>query len=628
MRKRIIVVSLILILCSISFISKDFIMKNIKKMTTDVTAPYEEVEIGTGSGRYSWKQTIRYHSNYPDGRDYVVTIVYNIRSLVSTYNYFDIKKPDDFEFEMEGYTVQSNWNTRADGRGEDYKMFCFEVASKNKITDLYAVWKMESNYSTYTVTYTDGVLGETVFPDESTEGLKVEDATPVFMGSLIRECYEFVGWILSTNESKPITVNPIVSPDDANENFEIIYVAMWKRIKKITGIEKKLVEKINDVPSNISISGISYPNADGEIIIPADDNVKLLYTITITGTPSTEYKVTDTDATYVGGDYLEGAIPESGKAIIYVMKSFTEADISDEGKIKNSATVTPGKNDEPTSSCTEITPAIVYEEDSPAIILDKLSILKRANTTVPIVGEEFKYTIKIENPTSEYISVDVSDVLPNSLTFVAATGDGIEKDGIVTWENVTIHGNNSRQLSLTVKANKATTIENTATIHLNNLTKSSNTEIVTPKKSEPTYTVIYKDNDNSFSLQVIRDLEEGRNTPKFKEELGKTEILEDGTIVPIREGYRFVGWSKKINKVVLAEDANENYEIIYVAMWQKMSETTDKEEAITPPEDNNSNEIEVPLTEDKIIKYLISGIVSTLLIIIIISKNKRTIKIN
>ena len=132
-----------------------------------------------------------------------------------------------------------------------------------------------------------------------------------------------------------------------------------------------------------------------------------------------------------------------------------------------------------------------------------------------------------------------------------------------------------------------------------------------------TYTVIYKDEDDSFPVQTTKELLEGENTPKFKEESGKTETLEDGTVIPIREGYRFIGWSKKINKVVSSEDANENYEIIYIAMWQKMGEATDKEENTTPLEDSStkqdSKEIDIP------------GFISTLLLTIIILKNKQKI---
>lgn len=64
-------------------------------------------------------------------------------------------------------------------------------------------------------------------------------------------------------------------------------------------------------------------------------------------------------------------------------------------------------------------------------------------------------------------------------------------------------------------------------------------------------------------------------------------------------------------------------------MWQKMGEATDKEENTTPLEDSStkqdSKEIDIPLTEDKIIKYLIPGFISTLLLTIIILKNKQKI---
>ena len=74
---------------------------------------------------------------------------------------------------------------------------------------------------TYTVTYTDGVSGETVFPDQGYEELKAGGLTPEFVGTPPREGYTFMGW-------NP-AVNPVVSADDANANGEIIYTAVWQK---------------------------------------------------------------------------------------------------------------------------------------------------------------------------------------------------------------------------------------------------------------------------------------------------------------------------------------------------------------------------------------------------------------
>lgn len=438
---------------------------------------------------------------------------------------------------------------------------------------------------TYTVTYTDGVEGEIVFADQEYEGLSEGDKTPAFEeetgktqvlkdGTVIpiREGYTFQGWSPS--------INPIIEAADADENGEIIYNATWqKKQSGITEINKEIVKRSNEVPSDISISGISYPNADGKIVIPSNDSVEVLYCITVIGTPGTKYKVTDVGSTYVGGDPFMGTIPETGKIVVYVVKTFTEFDINNQGKLENIATVTPGEYYEPSSDSTETTPA---EIDYNVEIKPKINIIWYDGYTKTPIKTEIIFK------DDDYATLYPSEPTRDGYTFTGWDNPETDADG-----NITI---------------MATWKEN----------------------SKQTYTVIYKDKSNSFSSQTTYELLEGENTPKFKEETGKTQVLEDGTVIPIREGYRFIGWSKKINKVVSAEDANENYEIIYIAMWQKMGETTDKEENTTPTEDSSnkkdSNEIDIPLTEDKIIKYLISGIISTLLLTIIILKNKQKIK--
>ncbi len=436
----------------------------------------------------------------------------------------------------------------------------------------------------YTVTYTDGVAGEIVFPDQGYEGLKSGDSTPSFVeipdktqvlvdGTVIpiREGYTFQGWSPS--------INPIIEAADADENGEIIYKATWQKQQSgITEINKEIVERSNEVPSNISISGISYPNVDGKIVIPSNDSVKVLYCITVIGTPGTEYKVTDTGATYVGGDSFVGTIPEAGKIVVYVVKTFTEYDINNQGKLENIATVTPGKYYEPSSDSTETTPA---EVDYSVEIKPKINIIWYDSYTETPIKKEIIFK------DDDYATLYPSEPTRDGYTFTGWDNPETDADGNIT-------------IMATWKANL-----------------------------KQTYTVIYKDEDDSFPVQTTKELLEGENTPKFKEESGKTETLEDGTVIPIREGYRFIGWSKKINKVVSSEDANENYEIIYIAMWQKMGEATDKEENTTPLEDSStkqdSKEIDIPLTEDKIIKYLIPGFISTLLLTIIILKNKQKI---
>lgn len=445
---------------------------------------------GSGVESYIWKFTLKYDSNGGYGTSTDQTYTTNNKYEKSHYFTISTKIPTRYGYTFLGWSKEKNAISPSYYPNDSYLMSNptskYDGGSYEEI--LYAIWEEEP---TYTVTYTDGVSGESVFPDQGYEGLKEGDDTPAFIGTPMREGYDFIGWMLNTNKTIHTTVNSVIAEADADEKNEIVYVAQW--------------------------------------------------------------------------------------------------------------------------------------EKNPNYTMNNLSVTKTANNTTPQVGQEFKYTIIIGNSNKFGVIVDITDIISKLLTYVNSSDNGFKKDDVVTWENITIPGNGSKEVTLFVKANQATTIGNTATIHLNNLTKSSNTEIIITEK--PTYTVIYKDEFNSFSSQATYALQEGTTTPKFKEEPGKTQILEDGAIVPIRDGYRFIGWSKRINKVVSAEDANENYEIIYVANWQKMD--TSPNEDINPPQiinKDNSNKIDNPLTEDKILKYITSGIISLLLIIMIILKNKKSIK--
>lgn len=128
---------------------------------------------------------------------------------------------------------------------------------------------------TYTVTYTDGVSGETVFADQSTEGLKAGETTPAFAledGTVnpIRVGYEFMGW-------NP-TVNPVVSADDADANGNIIYTATWKKMYALT-ISKAPSEEYPTVGEEFSYT-IEIINPNGkEVLVNVEDTLssKLKY---------------------------------------------------------------------------------------------------------------------------------------------------------------------------------------------------------------------------------------------------------------------------------------------------------------------------------------------------------------
>lgn len=67
----------------------------------------------------------------------------------------------------------------------------------------------------FTITYTDGIEGEEVFPDQIYSGLIFGETTPQFEGTPIRDGYQFIGW---TPEIQKTVENSIT------------YTAQWKHV--------------------------------------------------------------------------------------------------------------------------------------------------------------------------------------------------------------------------------------------------------------------------------------------------------------------------------------------------------------------------------------------------------------
>lgn len=302
-----------------------------------------------------------------------------------------------------GYYKQTSRDYLSNG----YKNYSFAFTQLHAYTDAWNI-KVEDKV-TYTVTYTDGVAGEIVFSDQGYENLKAGDRTPAFVGTPKREGYTFMGWSPA--------VNQVVSSDDADDDGNITYTATWKKLN-ISNINKRLIESPTQVPDSLNITNITFPNSEGIIILPSDGSpVTLLFSITITGDIGKQYNVSDTGATYVGGDHPMSGTLKSKTATIYVTKSFTKNDINNNNLV-NTATVTPGKNNESSSSSTETVPA--KEEEKATYIVswyddDKTTVLATStykegenepsyNGKVPTKPDDKNYSykfsgwIKQENP--------------------------------------------------------------------------------------------------------------------------------------------------------------------------------------------------------------------------------------
>ena len=209
----------------------------------------------------------------------------------------------------------------------------------------------------YTVVYTDGVDGS-VFGDETHGKMKAGAATPSFSfnggKNPTRDGYIFTGWLLTSVTPNKQGVQEKVAAEDANANHEIIYTAQWQK-NSLSDFTKELVATADELPDGIETDGITFPNA-GKVSFGENTSITLLYKITVTGTAGMEYSVTDDGAKWVGGAEMTGTIPADGAAVIYVTRTFNKSEVNEDGKLVNTATVTPGTGDNKTTDAEAATP--------------------------------------------------------------------------------------------------------------------------------------------------------------------------------------------------------------------------------------------------------------------------------
>lgn len=191
---------------------------------------------------YQWKQTIIYHSNFPDGTDYKYEVVYNIKSSTTVYNVFSILKT----YEVCGfnapalYTLKSNpyWNEKEDGSGHSYSgggLFCFDMSKKNTITNLYAQYDSKAENLIYRLTYMNGkekYLEGEYAPNtdapityNAPASVPQEGETRTFANLATNEevTYTFQGW----DDSEDATQVVYKAGDIINMNSDKTVYAVW-----------------------------------------------------------------------------------------------------------------------------------------------------------------------------------------------------------------------------------------------------------------------------------------------------------------------------------------------------------------------------------------------------------------
>ena len=183
-------------------------------------------------------------------------------------------------------------------------------------------WNADASY--YYVYNLDAYAADLTPEDQNTR-IPVDEVTGITATGTI-DSYEFT----LTIPKDELSLREVNNPGTSDTIIEISVR------EKLDDISKELITSESDVPADVTAE-VTFPTEDNKVTIPKDGSVTLLYKITVTGDEKAEYRVTDTDATWVSGDQLTGTLDTDGEAVIYVTKTFTEAT---DGKLTNSATLT------------------------------------------------------------------------------------------------------------------------------------------------------------------------------------------------------------------------------------------------------------------------------------------------
>lgn len=316
----------------------------------------------------------------------------------------------------------------------------------------------------HTVTYEDD-KGNEICSERITDDTVAKSADdPEFAGKLTPpDEKEFAGWDADGDGEADYQPEESIPTDKG----DITLKPVWEYTQKITDLQKEWIKSADGLPEDIDVDGVAFANENGRVTIPKGGSVKLLFKITVSGNPGTDYTVTDEDAVHAGGDPMEGTIPEDGDAVIYVTKEYQESDkevsISDPDVyyFTNTAKVEPGKEADNSTDSVQV----LVDVDVPGLEDGDLTITKTASKEEVLVGEEFTYTLKVQNNTPDSVEdLIITDVLPDGIELSGELPKGVaESEGTLTWSVGTLGAEDAESVEIPVKATKYGKITNTVT---------------------------------------------------------------------------------------------------------------------------------------------------------------------
>ena len=314
-------------------------------------------------------------------------------------------------------------------------------------------------------------------------------------------------------------------------------------------------------------------NADGADITNkiVNNGAVLTYLITFTN-PAEETKTfTVTDVIPEGVTYAEGSISDGGsvsdgKAVWQLdlaagetktvsvsisvndpkaplTKIYNQADVRVDNTTKKTETTDRTNPDDPR------TPNYVLDDPEKTILnADGKNISRDGNgnaiQTVKAAGDQIVYRISFANPADDERTFTVTDVLPEGVKFISATGDYQYDEGsrTITW-TAAVSGNKSAYVDATVEIEKSaedTILKNQAHVSVDDAGKDTNI-VETPVLPTPEKDVFSKLGEASINTFPVQIGENIFYTVSFKNpaDVAKTAVITD----KLPEGVKFVSAS-------------------------------------------------------------------------------------